>query len=128
MVQQAMTTMTATQKNAIMQQLGLGAIVDSNAQIMMANSKGFEQGIMGTVAQIESGNFNLEQNLKLQGQSNDQYRKELVNFREIGQAGLVGGLTDLNKSLSDQTLVSDKVTEDAVKASVEAAKKTKTSK
>jgi hypothetical protein len=125
MVMQSMTTMSATQKTAIMQQLGLGAIVDSNANIMMANSKGFEKGVMGTIAQIESGNFSLEENLKLQGQSNDQYRKELVNFREIGQAGLVGGLTELNKSLSDQTLVSDKVTEEAVNSAAVAAKKQK---
>ena len=116
-VMQSMETMSPVMKQAVMQQIGLGVVVDKNANILMANSEGFANGVKGTVAQIESGRFNLEENQRLQGKSNDQFRDNLGNFKAISMAALAGvnGVAgEFDKTLTGQLLQSDKVTAKSV--------------
>jgi archaellum component FlaC len=116
-VLQAMTTMSDVQKKAIMQQIGLGAITDQSANVMMSMSDGFRKGVQGTVDAIESGNFDLKENQRLQGRANDEFRNNLGVFKQIGQAelaGVSGVASDVSKSVSGQILNSDKIGEQAV--------------
>ena len=116
-LQQAMLTMDETSKTALMQQMTIGAVVDKSANVMMAGSEAYSQKINGMANLAESGAFTTEAAQRLQAEANDKMQGDLKNFREIGIAGMTGGLQDLNNAISGQITNMDKVTVAAVESS-----------
>lgn len=116
-LQQAMLTMDETSKKALMEQMTIGAIVDKGANVMMAGSEAYADKINGMARLAESGAFTTEEAQKIQAEANDKMQGDLKNFREIGVAGMAGGLQDLNSAISGQIANMDKVTVAAVESS-----------
>lgn len=116
-MQAAMASMDETSRKALMEQMTIGAVVDKSANVMMAGSAAYADKINGMAKLAESGAFTTEEAQKIQATANDKMQGDLKNFREIGVAGMAGGLQDLNSAISGQIANMDKVTVAAVESS-----------
>lgn len=114
--QAAMATMDEAGKQAIMEQMTLGAVRDKAANVMMANSEAYNEKISRQIALLESGNFTTEEAQRIQGETNDKMQKDLVRFREIGVAQMAGSLQELDSGFRSQIDNMDRVTADSVAA------------
>lgn len=126
-IMQSMQTMDATSKKALMEQLTIGTVVDKAANVMSSGSESFGRKVTGMADLINSGNFSVEEAQRIQAEANEGMEKDLVNFREIGIAGMTGALGDLNTAISGQIANMDKITVDAVESSQRLVEQQKTS-
>ena len=109
---QAMTTMPAAAQKAI-NQLMAGEAVTGTEAVQMAVDPTFQRLVEGTVAQLKSGKFSVEENQQLQGKENDAFLKNLKDNKDIGTAFIFGKLSDLNQNYTDRIQNADKATQAA---------------
>jgi len=126
----AMATMTPVMQKSVMEGLLLGQVINTEGAIMSSQSAAISEQIYGTVEAIKSGNLStqkqLEENQQLQGKTNDMFMKQIDTFTQIGIAGLAGGMSELNKALSDQIRKSDLISEEGVRKAQQNAESLKT--
>lgn len=111
--QQAITTMTPEAQKAI-GQLMSGQAVTGTEAVQMAVDPSFQRLVEGTVAQLNSGRFSVEENQRLQAETNAEFLKNLKDNKDLGTAFIFGKLQDLDKSFTSRIENANKVTEAAV--------------
>ena len=108
----AMAVMPKELQTAVNQMMTLGTVTDPVAAQLMALSPAFANMVKGTEQQLKSGNFSAEENRKLLAAGADEFRSTMnksgVMF-DIGIAGMAGKLPELNNSIANFNLFTDKM-------------------
>jgi hypothetical protein len=124
-----MSTMSEVMKQSVMEQVIFGGVINQAGAVIAATSQGFAGGVRSSADAILSGSIATKEGLKSaqvdQGKYNDIFRDEMGKFVSIGIAGMTGAMTEINAAITKQILVSDSITEKAVKAAQQAAEKQK---
>jgi len=122
---QASASMTAQQRQNIMESIVFGGVINETGAIMESQSSDLATLTKKTTESILNGTLDVKENQALQGQVMDRFRSQLGDLSAIGMAGMAGHLPEVNRALSELVKQSDKVTADSVAAAQDQAAKQK---
>lgn len=121
----AMSTMTAEQQQNVRETVMFGGAINTTGAVMEGASSSLKEVTQETARSILNGTIDVKKNQELQAKGLKNFRENLDEVNAIGLAGMAGALPDVNSALSKILLASDRMTEEGVKASQEAAEKQK---